>query len=662
MAAAAAVPVAVLLGLAAPAQAGTQTTATTPAFGHVFLLIGENKDLSAFTAKDAPYIINTLKPESAWFTDYNAVASGSMSDYIALTSGQYAACQTRGPCGHFSVPSIFSQLGSANWTDWNESMPSNCYAKDAGTLDDENDYQTGHNPALYYTGLPCSTDDVPAGTTGPDDMSAFNSALASGSVPEFNLVTPNDCEDGHNSCNGPGTIAQAATQWNNFLQKEIPLIEASPAFGSNGVIFATDDEGTESVHDLHTMMAVVGPQVQPGTFSNFYDHYSTLATIEQGLGLPCLAGACTSAALPAFGGTVTPTPSVAITSPAPGATESGIITVSGTAAETGGSGSISQVQVSVDNGTPVTATGTSSWSASIDTTQLANGAHTITVTSTDASGLTATTEEPITVSNSVATPSVSITQPAAGSTVSGTVPVSGTASETGGSISQVQVSVDGGTPVTATGTSSWSASIDTTQLSNGAHTITATATDASGVTATASETVTVNNAVATSCPSPPSGDTELSSNVSVESAQTGWTGTYNSNSSVTRVQPTGGSYDGTWALQVAPKAAGAAGLSNAKPVWVTSTTAGQSYEGSVFVRASAAGQKLTLVLREENASGATVGSHTTTLTPSDTNWHQITTAYTALDSGDSLHYSVYDSNFASTSQDFQADCLSLWTP
>jgi phosphatidylinositol-3-phosphatase len=659
MAAAAALPVAVLLGLAAPAHAGGQTAATTPAFGHVFLLVGENKDLSAFTASDAPYIINTLKPEGAWFTDYNAVASGSLSDYIALTSGQYAACQTRGPCGSFTVPNLFAQLGSGNWTDWNESMPSNCYAKDAGSLAGENAYQAGHNPALSYTGLPCSTYDVPAGTTGPDDMSAFNNALATGSVPEFNFVTPNNCEDGHNDCNGPHTTAQEATQWNNFLQKEIPLIEASPAFGSNGVIFATDDEGMESVHDLHTMMAVIGPQVQPGTFSNFYDHYSTLATIEQGLGLPCLAGACTSAILPAFGGTPAPSPSVAITSPTPAATASGTLTVSGTAGETGGT--ISQVQVSVDGGTPVTATGTNSWSASIDTTQLSNGSHTIMATATDTSGLTATTEEPITASNSAATPSVSIGQPAAGSTVSGTVPVSGTASETGGTISQVQVSVDGGTPVTATGTSSWSTSIDSTALSNGPHTITATATDANGHSSSASETVTVNNTVTTSCPSPPSGDTELSGNVSVESAQTGWTGTYNSNSVVTRVQPTGGSYDGTWALQVTPKAAGAGGLSN-KPVWVASTTAGQSYEGSVFARASAAGQKLILVLREENASGASVGSHTTTLTAGDTSWHQITTSYTALDSGDTLHYFVYDSNFASTSQHFQADCLSLWTP
>jgi len=121
-------------------------------------------------------------------------------------------------------------------------------------------------------------------------------------------------------------------------------------------------------------------------------------------------------------------------------------------------------------------------------------------------------------------------------------------------------------------------------------------------------TVTVGNAVATSCPAPPGGDSELSGNVSVESAQTGWTGVYNKDSAVTRVEPAGGSYDGSRALRVAPRSGdtGAAGLSNARPLWVSSTTAGQGYAGSVFVRASAPGEKVTLVLREETTGNAIV--------------------------------------------------------
>jgi hypothetical protein len=49
------------------------------------------------------------------------------------------------------------------------------------------------------------------------------------------------------------------------------------------------------------MMVVIGPQVQAGTYTGSYDHYSTLATIEKGLGLPCLANACTARTFPIFG-------------------------------------------------------------------------------------------------------------------------------------------------------------------------------------------------------------------------------------------------------------------------------------------------------------------------------------------------------------------------
>ena len=36
--------------------------------------------------------------------------------------------------------------------------------------------------------------------------------------------------------------------------------------------------------------------------------------------------------------------------------------------------------------------------------------------------------------------------------------------------------------------------------------------------------------------------------------------------------------------------------------------------------------------------------------------------YTAQNSGDYIRYSVYASNFANFSQNFLADCLSLWGP
>ncbi len=282
-----------------PAAAQSATSAAVPSLGHIFVIVGENKSLSDINSTDAPYIMNTLRPRGAWFTNYNDVARGSLADYIGLTSGQYASCQTRGPCGTFRVPSIFSQLAKGKWADWNESMPSNCYRANAGSITALNAYKAGHNPGLYYAGLPCSTYDIPTGTTGQDDMSVFNRRLARGTVPKYNFITPNECADGYHDCNGPHTIAYAVTEFDNFLQKEIPLIEKSPAFGAHSVIFTTLDEGSGG--STNTMMLVTGPQVLPGTYAGSYNHYSTLATIERGLGLPCLAGACSASVLRAFG-------------------------------------------------------------------------------------------------------------------------------------------------------------------------------------------------------------------------------------------------------------------------------------------------------------------------------------------------------------------------
>ena len=265
------------------------------------------------------------------------------------------------------------------------------------------------------------------------------------------------------------------------------------------------------------------------------------------------------------------------------------------------------------------------------------------------------------------TPVVAITTPAATAPVSGTLTVTGTVSD-GNSISSVQVSLGGGTAETATGTNSWSAQFDTTALPNGSDTIAVSATDSADNVGTASETVTVNNSSGgTSCPTT-AGMTELSGNVSVETGERGWTGTYNSHSVVSRVEPAGGSYDGRWALRISPKSgySGTAGVTNAAPAWVPgspgpSTTGGAPYTGSIFVKASVPGQQVALTMRETTAGGTGVAYHTATVTLHDTGWHRLTLTYTAVHTGDAIHYSLYGDNFAKSAQYILADCLSLQT-
>ena len=110
----------------------SSAAAARPSFGHVFVIVGENKSLFQLTSANAPYITTKLRHHSAWFTNYHDVVKGSLPNYIALTSGQYAPCQKHGPCGKFAVPNVFAQVGTGGWRAWNESMPSNCYGKNAG--------------------------------------------------------------------------------------------------------------------------------------------------------------------------------------------------------------------------------------------------------------------------------------------------------------------------------------------------------------------------------------------------------------------------------------------------------------------------------------------------------------------------------------------------
>lgn len=98
-------------------------------------------------------------------------------------------------------------------------------------------------------------------------------------------------------------------------------------------------------------------------------------------------------------------------------------------------------------------------------------------------------------------PVVTITSPSNGATVAGSLSVVGTASSNVG-LSKVEVRVDAGVWNTAAGLGNWSYVIDTLNLANGPHTITASATDVGGNASQVARSVTVDNTVSP----PPTGD------------------------------------------------------------------------------------------------------------------------------------------------------------
>jgi hypothetical protein len=89
-------------------------------------------------------------------------------------------------------------------------------------------------------------------------------------------------------------------------------------------------------------------------------------------------------------------------------------------------------------------------------------------------------------------PTIVITSPPNASTASGTITISGRASDVV-AITAVQLAVDGGAYANAIGSSNWSFMLDTSTLTNGSHVLNAKVTDVDGMSATSSVSITAQN-------------------------------------------------------------------------------------------------------------------------------------------------------------------------
>lgn len=177
-------------------------------------------------------------------------------------------------------------------------------------------------------------------------------------------------------------------------------------------------------------------------------------------------------------------PTVSITTPANNATVFGAISVTANASDNVG---VVGVQFKLDGANLGAEDATAPFSVSWDTLTASEGAHQLTAVARDAAGNTATSSVVnVTVDNIDETPpSISITSPADGASVSGNVTVAATASDNVG-VSGVQFLLDGANLGAEDTASPYSIIWDTQAATNGAHVLTARARDAAGNTAMSS--------------------------------------------------------------------------------------------------------------------------------------------------------------------------------
>ena len=174
-------------------------------------------------------------------------------------------------------------------------------------------------------------------------------------------------------------------------------------------------------------------------------------------------------------------PVVSITAPANGSTVSGTLNVTAAATD---NISVTGVQFLLDGNNLGTEDLTSPYSVSWNTTTIANGSHILTARARDAAGnITVSGPINVTVNNDSEAPSISITSPTAGSTVSGTIDLTADANDNTGVIG-VQFLVDGVNAGSEDVTAPYSFSWNTTLVTDGSHTVSAKARDAAGNTTT----------------------------------------------------------------------------------------------------------------------------------------------------------------------------------
>jgi hypothetical protein len=263
---------------AAPCGAKAAPPAT---WDHVIWIWMENKARDDVIGNPAAPYESALAEACGSARRYSSVASPSLPNYLAATSGRtFGVTDDRSPADHsITDDNLFRQVRARgrDAVSYQEDMPGRCVLEPKGL------YVVKHNPAAYYRGgddrAACRRDNVPLGTTvaGP-----FARALDDGTLPAFSFVTPNLCNDSHDCAVKRGDV------WLSVWLRRI-LTSRSYLDGNTAVFVMWDEDGI--IPNI-----VISPTTRPGTASTTpFDHYSLLRTTEEMLGLRTYLGRADSA-------------------------------------------------------------------------------------------------------------------------------------------------------------------------------------------------------------------------------------------------------------------------------------------------------------------------------------------------------------------------------
>ena len=256
-----------------------------PHFERIVIIIFENKEFGTVIGNPKMPNFNKLASEYTLLTQFYAVMHPSLPNYIALMSGDTFGIKSDCNNCFVNAPSLpdLIEASGRTWKTYQEDMPKPCY------VGDTYNYAQKHNPFIYFDPIRldsarCERSIVP--------LTALQTDIDSGSLPNFLFITPNLCNDAHD-CG-----LDVADAWmTDLLGRLVPALDKQ---GPNYLLVLTWDEG-QGEHSCCGLPREAGGRIPVVFYSPLvkngfedstpYTHYSMLKTIAEAWGLPYLGHA-----------------------------------------------------------------------------------------------------------------------------------------------------------------------------------------------------------------------------------------------------------------------------------------------------------------------------------------------------------------------------------
>ena len=281
--------------LSAPTAAASQIVPPplVPNFTHIIVLFFENREFGSVIGNSDMPNYNRVASGNSLLTQYYAITHPSLPNYIAVFSGDTFKITSDCTDCFVNAASLPDQIEASGrtWRAYLEDMPHPCFVGDTLT------YVQKHDPFIYFDPIRldkarCQRSIVP--------LSYLETDMASGTLPNFVYIMPNECNSAHDAAINPSCGLSVADSWLGDMLAKLNVYVEPRAASEPSLIVLTWDEG-QGNHSCCGLPAEAGGRVptvliSPLAKSGFqdatpYTHYSLLKTMETAWNLSYLGHA-----------------------------------------------------------------------------------------------------------------------------------------------------------------------------------------------------------------------------------------------------------------------------------------------------------------------------------------------------------------------------------